>query len=54
MDGVFLMGGDVRWEGFDVVKGIYLEDGGSKKVDCGRVVLDEFIFVVEDERGGLV
>ncbi|XP_024371682.1 uncharacterized protein [Physcomitrium patens] len=49
-----LMDSDTRWRNFDASKGIQSEEEGVKKPDHGRAVLNNHVFVVEDDRMGSV
>ncbi|KAG0591862.1 hypothetical protein KC19_1G207200 [Ceratodon purpureus] len=51
VDGLPLMSGDTRWQGFEGSKGSHLE-AGSKKPDHGRSIPDDSIFEGEDDRVG--
>jgi hypothetical protein len=51
VDGLPLMGGNARWQGFETSKGSHLE-AGSKKSDHGRSIPDDSIFGAEEERAG--
>ena len=54
VEGPPLMGGDVRWHGFDASKGIFSE-GGFRKIDQERDPPDDSTFdVEEDDRVGSV
>ncbi|XP_024370394.1 uncharacterized protein [Physcomitrium patens] len=52
--GVSLKSSEIRWQSFDASKGTQSVDGGNKKPDHGRAVLDTDIFEVEDDRVGSV
>ncbi|KAG0592668.1 hypothetical protein KC19_1G271400 [Ceratodon purpureus] len=51
VDGLPLMGGNTRWQGFEVSKGSHLE-ADIKKPDHGISIPDDSIFEAEDDRVG--